>query len=69
MMTLVWRPCGRGNVTNGGSLESGPRTVASHFTNFAVSSSLKRPRGFMLISGEPAPFVMRLIIWVQPCSS
>ena len=40
-----------------------------NFTNRAVSSSLKRPRGRILISGEPAPLVIRLMILPQPCSS
>ena len=30
-------------ITNGGSFESGPRTLASHFANRASSAALKRP--------------------------
>jgi hypothetical protein len=57
--TLVWRPCGRGRVTKDGSFEPGPRTVANHFTSRAVSSSGKRLLSLTLMSGEPAPWVMR----------
>src|ERR1700676_4061119 len=49
----VGRPCGRGSVTKGGSLESGPRTVASQCTSLASSSGENRPRALTLTSGDP----------------
>src|SRR5262249_61991374 len=52
MIARVARPCGRGRVTNGGALDSGPRTRASHFTNCASAAALKRPCGPTSLRGD-----------------